>query len=192
MGILRIKRKGIEYDVLFDDCDTDLVMLHTWNIAPNKAGCNYVVSGSGRGVPLKRLHRLILGVTDPKILVDHKNGDALDNRRNNIRIATTAQNCANKRQTKSRTGFKGVSISKHGTSFRAQIGRERIYLGMFPTAELAAEAYNKAAILYFGEFAYLNTVNNSLYCKPNVNPHFRVINSFDAIDSGNYGYCKGS
>lgn len=104
-------------------------------------------------------HRVLLGVTDPKILVDHRNGDGLDCRRGNMRLATYAQNCANSRvRATSMTGFKGVrSDSRRPGLWRAAIGkRPTKYLGWFKTPEDAARAYDKAARERWGEFALCN------------------------------------
>lgn len=198
MGSLKIfVQKHGEREVLFDDEDFDLVMSLRW--VPHKktdnrtfyAICHKTINGKRVGT---LLHRLILGVKNKTIHVDHKNGNGLDNRRSNLRICTHHQNMANQQLARNNTsGYKGVFKLKHTKKdiYQAKITfmRKDIYLGYYPTAELAAVAYNDAAKLYFGKFARLN---NSLYCHPNTNSYFRVINSFDAIDSGNYGYYQGS
>lgn len=104
-----------------------------------------------------KMHRQILGLCDPKIAVDHKNGDGLDNRRCNIRIATGSQNNANRKKVRNRLGFKG--IRKQGSLFEALIGiypKKQIKLGSFSTAEDAARAYDKAAVRIYGSFARPN------------------------------------
>jgi hypothetical protein len=103
----------------------------------------------------QRLHNFI--TTWP--FADHHNGDGLDNRRENLRQATSAQNNANTRlRLTSRSGFKGVSWSSRRNHWIGQIcasGR-RHYLGSFATAEAAARAYDAAARELFGEFAHVN------------------------------------
>lgn len=105
--------------------------------------------------------RLLMG--EPKgFLVDHWNGDTLDNQRENLRKATNAQNQCNQRRLRvnNTTGFKGVYLDKPRGRYVAQIylNQKRKYLGYFETAEEAARAYDTAAVAMFGEFAAPNTV----------------------------------
>ena len=88
--------------------------------------------------------------------IDHKNGEPADNRWSNLRQATRSQNNANvglKRHNT--TGFKGVCWNKRRSLWRAQIcvNKKRYTLGHYPTPQQAAEAYNEAAQMHFGEFA---------------------------------------
>jgi HNH endonuclease/AP2 domain len=92
----------------------------------------------------------------PKKLVDHRDVDPTNDRWENLRHATNAQNCRNtRRYSNNTTGFKGVSFHKRDRKFQANIrkdGRLR-FLGSFATGELAHEAYKKAAKKLFGAFA---------------------------------------
>lgn len=108
------------------------------------------------GRTMQAMHRLIRP-TWP--LIDHINGDGLDNQRANLRPATFAQNGANRRASKRNTsGFKGVCWDPRRQLWRAVIsqGRSQRFLGRFSTAEQAAYAYDAAATEIFGEFARLN------------------------------------
>ena len=101
-----------------------------------------------------KMHRFIAGVTDRSIEVDHRNGNKLDNRKENLRLCTHSQNMMNRgANRRNKSGFKGVV--KKGDSWEARIAVNKIYkhLGRFPTAELASEAYKQAAIELHGEFA---------------------------------------
>jgi len=102
------------------------------------------------------LHRMVADA-NKGVIVDHKNGDKLDARRENLRVATKSQNAANVgRLSTNRTGLKGVS--KQANRFRAFVhkGGKTIYLGSFDTKEEAACKYDREAKKLFGEFAKTN------------------------------------
>jgi hypothetical protein len=91
----------------------------------------------------------------PESQIDHINGDTLDNRWINLRLATRSQNMANtKLRRDNKTGFKGVVRSRTPGKFYAQIGfhGRTINLGTFDSAEEAAQAYRTAAREKFNEF----------------------------------------
>lgn len=116
--------------------------------------------GSGKKNPVYvMLHRLILSrILDRPLLktefVDHINGNSLDNRRENLRLATKQQNGANaKLRRDNKAGLKG--IYRHQNRWTAMIGLngKTIYLGCYDTAEEAHQAYCKKAEELFGEYA---------------------------------------
>jgi hypothetical protein len=107
------------------------------------------------------MHRLIIGA-GTRDLVDHRNGDGLDNRRINLRLATPKQNSANRVADRRRRGttshYKGVSWKTARSKWVAHIhvdGRTR-YLGQFDDERAAAAAYDDAATQAWGDFARLN------------------------------------
>jgi len=100
------------------------------------------------------------GPRPTKLVVDHINHNGLDNRRANLRVATLAENCRNRRKQKKPTSskYKGVSWEKVRGQWRAVIRTDNgnISLGYFRSELAAARAYDEAAKTYHGRFASLN------------------------------------
>jgi hypothetical protein len=111
-----------------------------------------------------RMHRVILERTLGRSLekgefVDHINCNSLDNCRSNLRLCTVSENGKNQRKQLKRSSiYKGVCWNKHAQKWQAEIkidGNQR-NLGVFHSEIRAAEAYDRAARRYFGEFAKTN------------------------------------
>lgn len=135
----------------FDMKDFGVVWRYRWSVDFN----GYVI-GSGFGKQVK-LHRLLLK-PEQGVLVDHINGNPSDNRRRNLRLCGYRQNLSNSGMRSNNTsGYKGVVKLKNG-NYKAQISRnyKRFNLGLFATPEEAAAAYDRAAVLYHGEFVRTN------------------------------------
>ncbi|MDD5010925.1 MAG: AP2 domain-containing protein [Phycisphaerae bacterium] len=128
-----------------------------WQYYENKSKNRYAVQMEVRKIVY--MHRVIMNAP-AGYLVDHRNGDGLDNRKSNLRLATQAENSRNKRKTKKAvtSKYKGVSLRKKENKWVAHIDYQgrRIHLGFFKNEEDAAKAYDEAAKLYHGEFASLN------------------------------------
>lgn len=104
------------------------------------------------------MHRQILGCK-PGDIVDHANGNGLDNRRSNIRIASASQNASNRRKSSGTSSqYKGVDWHKASNKWRARIAVEgRTYtLGYSDSQEELAAMYDEAARKLHGEFARTN------------------------------------
>lgn len=102
------------------------------------------------------MHREVLGAP-AGLEVDHINGNGLDNRRENLRLATRQQNARNRRPWGA-SRYLGVTWLATEGCWKAQIktaGR-LAYLGRHRSEAVAAAAYDKAAMEHFGEFARLN------------------------------------
>jgi hypothetical protein len=114
------------------------------------------------------MHRQILG-TGPGEQTDHKNGDGLDNRRENLRFCTSAENLRNSRKYRRKGGatsrYKGVSWHRRGGKWQAcvQVGGKGRHLGHFADERAAALAYDRAAVEHFGEFARPNFPDDVLF-----------------------------
>lgn len=106
-----------------------------------------------------KLHRMILNA--PKgLVVDHINGDGLDNRKCNLRLCDWAQNTWNM-EGRAASGYKGVSyLPNRKKPWFARIFHRgvQLHLGYYSNPQEAGIAYNVAAKELFGEFARLNPV----------------------------------
>lgn len=142
---------------LVDDGDFDLVSRFKWQAAKApRTWYAHRVEYGGKRKKTESMHRLILDAP-LGMLVDHINGNGLDNRRDNLRLATKGQNNYNTRLRRDNaTGYKGVKRNCLRWVARIRIDRRLIHLGSFSTKEDAARAYDSAARRHFGEFAKLN------------------------------------
>jgi hypothetical protein len=137
--------------VLLDAVSVEVVSKFQWTVG----GHGYATSGAGRNQIL--MHRLLMNAKEGEY-VDHINRNKIDNRLSNLRICNQQQNNANRpKSTTNSSGYKGVCKLKDG-SWQAQIGynNRHIYLGKFMDAISAANAYDSAAKILFGEYALLN------------------------------------
>ena len=103
------------------------------------------------------MHRVILK-TPAGLQTDHSNGDGLDNRKENLRVATRSENQWNtQKRINNTSGCKGVTWNKKNQRWIAKIMKENksYYLGSFKKKEDAALAYNLKATELFKEFAKL-------------------------------------
>ena len=139
--------------VIVDDDQYGKVAPHDWFSLRNRNGVPYahaIIDGR-----MVKMHRLLLGLTDPKIQGDHNNWDTLDNRHANIRVATEAQNKAHRRRWGS-SPYRGVYPSGARWVARISIRGKFTYLGTYETAEEAGLAYDEVAYAAWGVFASLN------------------------------------
>lgn len=143
--------------ILVSDADSDLSSIN-WSIYGNGYACS-----SKHGY----IHRYIMARAIGRNLarnetVDHINHDPLDNRRENLRLASQSQNNANRMaQSNNKTGYKGVTRGKNGR-YLARIGYQgkTIQVGSFDTPGEAAKAYDDKARELFGEFVLGSAVND--------------------------------
>jgi len=167
---VRNKKKEHVKSVIVDDEDWHNIMRHSLSvngadyvsIRINKNGDKEVVKN------IKMLHRHLMKPADDMI-VDHINGDKLDNRKSNLRIVNAKQSSYNKKKfnlDKASSIYKGVCKTvrarKHDTktTYLAQVYKDSIIyrLGSFENEEDAARAYNVKAQELFGEYACLNVI----------------------------------
>lgn len=144
---------------IVDDADYGWLSQWKWYANQNNnhwyVGRHYSFDGKHGSI---HMHRVIMS-PPLGLQVDHINNDGLDNRRDNLRICTHAQNIHNQsKQLNTTSSFKGVCWHKRTKKWRAYIcvAAERKHLGRFTSEIQAALAYDAAAREHFGEFANLN------------------------------------
>lgn len=147
------------YVTIIDDADAPFVAQHKWYASTRPGGfLPYAVRSVWTPERVKRiyLHRVLMNAPTG-LQVDHINHDSLDNRRCNLRIATSAENQANRVSERGQK-LKGAYLQARTGRWRAQISvnQKVLHLGCFATEEEAARAYDLAALEVFGEFASLN------------------------------------
>ena len=105
------------------------------------------------------MHRQVMKY-EGELFVDHINGNGLDNRKDNLRLATPEENKHNsrKRGGRGQSKYKGVTLDKKKNQWRVRIGYKgkRIFLGCFDDEIEAAKAYDGSAKELYGEYARLN------------------------------------
>lgn len=154
------------YVAIVDEVDGDLTSMSWYVKNPNKHTAQYAMNRSVRPNSNGRktniyMHREVL---ERKIgrelqageVVDHINGDGLDNRRGNLRVATVSQNSCNQRRQRRNTTskYKGVAYYKRDNNWESYIKHhgKKYSLGRYKTEVEAYQAYVTKARELFGEF----------------------------------------
>jgi hypothetical protein len=107
------------------------------------------------------MHRIIMK-PEKGTVIDHLDGNTLNNQKNNLRICTHAENMRNSKINKNnKSGYKGVVYQINSNNYKAQIkfNNKTINIGSYIDPIDAARAYNAAALKYHGEFANLNKID---------------------------------
>lgn len=153
-------------DGLFAICDWSdwpTVRSHRWNLSTRTKSPFYAITNIRTEThrTTTTMHQMILPCPAGS-MPDHINGNGLDNRRQNLRVATKQQNAFNQRlNSRNNSGFRGVCWDRQHGAWRAtiRIKQKRIHLGRFAEKIDAARAYNVAAKEMIGEFAKINDVD---------------------------------
>jgi len=122
-----------------------------WNA--QKSGARFYVSKNHGRNGKMYLHRFLMDAQPGQVL-DHINGDSLDNRKSNLRFCSHRQNMANK--VGRVDALKGVTRSGKNWAAQIQTNGVHVNIGVFSTQYDAARAYDFAAAMFFGEFAVFN------------------------------------
>lgn len=133
---------------MVDNEDFDMVKDINWTTN------NY---GYVRNASLGMIHRFIMTTPD-ELDIDHINHNKLDNRKNNLRVATRSQNIINTRPRKGTSKYKGVCWIKNNRKWLGYVNLngKRFRLGLFTNEVECAKARDRKALELFGDFAYLN------------------------------------
>jgi hypothetical protein len=152
---------GHGQSAIVDDEDYDKLSKYKWYAHRRNSNTSYYASrveySNGRYTNII-MHRVITNAKS-NMVVDHINGNGLDNRHENLRVCTRSENSRNcKKHCDNKSGYKGVHLRKDTKKWSAQIKIDSkvINLGKFDDAISAAKAYDEAAKKYHGNFASLN------------------------------------
>lgn len=172
-GVIDMKNKYIvtdDYVVIYMrhlgktlECHIDLEDLAKVQITGTwcglSAGNKIYARGRNKGKEIQ-MHKLLL-LTDGNNVVDHRDGNGLNNTSSNLRVATRADNVRNVRSARSdsKTGIRGVQYLPKNNNYVAkiQIGSERVRLGIFADKYEAGRAYTKACLQHFGIYSVVRT-----------------------------------
>ena len=153
--------KGEEF--WFDLEDYDKIKNYCWYIDDREFVKSNTIINNKRTIIY--MHRLIMDVTDTNIDVDHIKHKRYDNRKSQLRVATSSQNIRNSKLSKNNTsGITGVWKDNKTNKWQAEImlHKEKIYLGQYDTKEEAAKIRKEAEEKYFGEWSYDNSQKHDI------------------------------
>jgi hypothetical protein len=157
-SIIEIIRKGEKMECVIDTADYDLVKAFRWRaLKHNKTFYAGTMWKQPDGHPTTKLMHILL--MPGGFERDHENRNGLDNRRDNLRFCTHAQNQTNKsKQSGCSSIYKGVGWNKVAKHFQARIrvSGKLLSLGCYTNEKDAAKAYDRAVLERHGEFAVLN------------------------------------
>lgn len=145
---------------IIDMDDLEFVMRYTWvHRDANKARNGYARAYMGNKRRELGMHNYIMPCPEGMV-IDHVNGDGLDNRKINLRICTPAQNIRNRVKFKGKTASRFKGVFRNGKRWGSKIAFEGKvhWLGVFSTEEEAGRAYNSKAIELHGDFASINRI----------------------------------
>jgi HNH endonuclease/AP2 domain len=153
------------YVALVDDEDFEWLNQWKWHVSLTTTGVPYAKTGSRSPHPY--MHRAVMRVKQREIEVDHIDGNTLNNCRTNLRFGTSQQNNFNVGpRGHNKTGYKGVRYDAKNKRYTSviRINRKSIWLGSSDCPKTCARTYNQAAKVLFGEFCWLNEVEDGPLC----------------------------
>lgn len=146
---------------LVSACDVAILSRYNWSAHPRHDGRLSAVAWMGD----QKQHTMARFLLDAPLdrCVDHCSGDTLDNRRENLRLASLSESSCNRRRPRySLSPYKGVRAKRRKWQAVIQVNKRRMSLGCFDTAEAAAMAYDAACLRFHGTFAHTNVMEGLL------------------------------
>ena len=190
-------------EALIDEEDNDLVMKYKW-YSKKQNGNNFYActfaTHDDRNSKFLMMHRLVLGLlgeSNNHIIIDHINGNGLDNRKINLRLVTIRENNINRKKDSHHRGkpchskYKGVTWSKSKGMWESHIGynNKLLYLGKYENELDAAFSYNKASEIINGEYSKPNLLPECYSPSESFNKYFD--NRWSNIGKGSSGENNG-
>lgn len=147
----------------FDLEDYDKIKDYCWyeHKDLNEDICGYIESKDIHSNKIVKMHRIVTGVTDSRLKVDHIKHRKYDNRKSQLRVATNQQNTMNRNKPKNNTsGVAGINWDKEKNKWRVRVYHEMktIHYGYFDNFEEAVNVRNNAVEQLRGEWSYSNSM----------------------------------
>ncbi|HEY8659877.1 MAG TPA: hypothetical protein VIM07_04430 [Chitinophagaceae bacterium] len=131
-------------------CNTDILYARRYEGSPKNGNHKAIL-----------MHREVLGATSRLEKIDHKDGNGLNNQKNNIRKCTHSENMSNRKVSHKKSNkYLGVFFKKNEDSYQAALKKDgKVYsTGYFKTTEQAAQAYNDLVLKYNPIYGRLNII----------------------------------
>lgn len=153
-------------EAFIDECDIDIVLQFKWHVLVYKGQSkDHCYASTYINKKQTLMHRMIMNPPE-EMLIDHIDGDGLNNRRSNLRVCTHQQNMANQRLlSRNTSGYKGVYYggkpsgnSKRPWCAKISDNNKSMHLGRYESREEAAQAYDSKALELYGEYAATNKI----------------------------------
>jgi len=147
------KRSGKTADVIIDIDDVNMINKYKWHIS-EKGYIRAMINKKN-----VRLHRFIFNANSKDIIIDHINGNKLDNKKENLRSVTSSQSIMNSKiRFDNKSGARGVFKRQNGRfAVRIQVDGNRIQIGTFDNFKDAVRARKLEEEKLFGEYSFLNS-----------------------------------